>query len=133
MNCIKLDDCFARELRKTANGDGSREAKFAFKEKVTKAAKELSTPEVPYIFSDVIKKHGRIPVAVCVAVTIAERRDRLDYNETVCWADAVLKLWTNRNFSSLLFAYINDGLHPTRIKEYAGSFIRLTTGSELYE
>lgn len=132
MNCIKLDDCFARELRKEANGDGSREAKFAFKDKVTKAAKELSTSEVPYIFSDVIKKYGRVPIAICVAVTIVERRDRLDY-KTVCWANEVLKLWTNQNFSSYLFAYINDGLHPTRIEEYAGSFIRLTTGSELYE
>lgn len=26
-----------------------------------------------------------------------------------------------------MFAYIDDGLHPSRIEEYAGAFMRLTT------
>ena len=123
---IGLDKCFAQELRKMANGDGSREAKFAFKKIVEKACKELSTPTVPYTFSETIKKYWRIPVAVCFAVTIYERRDRLK-NKTVSWAKAVLDMWKNRNFNSLLFAYIDDNLHPTRIEEYAGNFIKATT------
>ncbi len=88
-----------------------------------RAAKEkLSTPEVQRTFGDALKECGRVPVAICVAATIIKRRDRLRA-QTVRWAEAVLKLWTKNPDS----AYIDDNLHPTRIEEYAGAFMRLTT------
>ncbi len=43
--------------------------------------------------------------------------------QTVRWAEAVLKLWGK----SIDSAYIDDNLHPTRIEEYAGEFMWLTT------
>lgn len=64
-------------------------------------------------------------MAVCTAVTIWERRDRLN-RYAVSWALEVLKLWTNRPHD-ILMAYIDDGLHPSRIEEYARDFMRLTT------
>ena len=123
---MKLDSAFSREIKKIANGDGSREAKFVFRKKVEAAKKELSTPEVRRAFGECLQKYGRVPVAICTAVTIIERRDRLEAC-TIRWATEVLKLWTNRSFSNLLFAYIDDGLHPSRIEEYAVAFMRLTT------
>lgn len=123
---MKLDREFAREVRKVANGDGSREAKFDFIKKVKETRKKLSTPEVRRTFGECIKEYGRVPVAICVAATIIERRDRLG-THAVRWATSVLELWTNKPFSGISFAYINDNLHPTRIEEYAGEFIRLTT------
>ncbi len=106
---MKLDRTFVRDVRKIANGDGSREAKFAFKKKVEEAKKGLSTPDVRDKYGDCIQKYGRVPVAICTAVTIIERQDRLEAR-TVRWATKVLTLWTNRSFSDLLFAYISDNL-----------------------
>ena len=125
---MKLDGTFAREIEKTANGDGSREARFAFLNPARDAAKRLSTPNVRNDFDDVLREYGRATVGLCVAVTVWERRDRLE-SRTVRWAEDVLKLWTNRPHDTLCL-FINDGLHPTRIEEYAGSFIKLTTEEE---
>ena len=125
---MKLDGTFAREIEKTANGDGSREARFAFLNPARDAAKRLSTPNVRNDFDDVLWEYGRATVGLCVAVTVWERRDRLE-SRTVRWAEDVLKLWTNRPHDTLCL-FINDGLHPTRIEEYAGSFIKLTTEEE---
>lgn len=121
---MKLDQTFAREIKK-ANGDGSREAKFALLKTIREANKALSTPGVMRSYDDCIKQFGRVPVAICTAVTIYDRRDRLS-DGPIRWANEILKLWTNRP-NDLHCAYIEDGLHPTRIEEYAGSLIRLTT------
>ena len=123
---MKLDGDFVREVRKKANGDGSREARFAFIKEAKEARKKLSTPEVRRTFWECIKEYGRVPVAICVGATIIERRDRLK-TRTVRWATSVLELWTNKPYSGIAFAHINDNLHPTRIEEYAGEFMRLTT------
>lgn len=122
---MKLDRTFAREVKKAANGDGSREARLAFLNPAREAAKRLSTPIVMREFDDIIREYGRATVGLCVAVTVWERRNRLE-RRTVRWAEEVLKLWTNRPHDTLCL-FINDGLHPTRIEEYAGSFIKLTT------
>ena len=122
---MKLDRTFSREIKKTANGDGSREARFAFLNPAREAAKKLSTPDVMRDFDDILREYGRPAVGLCVAVTIWERRDRLE-SQTVRWAFETLKLWTNRP-PDIRCLYIGDNLHPTRIEEYAGSFIKLTT------
>lgn len=90
----------------------------------------MSTPDVTDgKFDEALKTYGRVPVAVCVAETLYRRRIRLD-GWKLSWALEVLALWTNRAPSNLESAYIDDGIHPTRIAEYAGSFIRLTTEKE---
>lgn len=124
-NGMKLDKTFARETTRTANGDGSREAKFAFLKAVREVNKALSTPEVRSTYDDCIKRFGRVPVAICTAATIYNRRDRLNEGP-VRWAAEVLKLWTIRP-SDLCCAHIDDSLHPARIEEYADSLIRATT------
>ena len=122
---MKLDRTFAREVKKAANGDGSREARFAFLNPAKEAARKLSTPNVMREFDGILREYGRATVGLCVAVTAWERRDRLE-SRTVRWAIKVLELWTNRP-SDTLCLYIFDNLHPSRIEEYAGSFIKLTT------
>lgn len=122
---MKLDRTFAREIEKTSNGDGSRDARFAFLKPARAAAKELSNTNAPYIFTDVLKTYGRPTVAICVAVTVLNRQDRME-RRTCDWAREVLKLWSNRP-NSINSVIIDDGLHPTRIEEYAGPLIRLTT------
>lgn len=125
---MKLDRTFVREIEKVANGDGSREARFAFLKPARSAAKKLSTPSVMNEFNQILQEYGRATVGLCVAVTIHERRDRL-LTHTVRWAEEVLKLWSNRPHDILDLA-IDDNLHPTRIEQYAGSFIKLTTEEE---
>lgn len=122
---MKLDSLFASEIKKQANGDGSREAKFAFKKKVVETAGALSTTKAAEIFNDCLKQYGRVPVAICVAETIIERRDRLE-RSSYMWASEVMKLYKNAP-PDKSFAYINDNLHPSRIEEYAKSLMRLTT------
>ena len=121
---MKLDETFAREVKKAANGDGSREARLAFLYPAKEAAQKLSTPNVMNDFDDILREYGRAAVALCVAVTAWECRSWLK-ERTVRWAKEVLKLWTNRPRDTLCL-FINDNLHPSRIEEYAGSFISLT-------
>lgn len=122
---MKLDRTFAREVKRAANGDGSREARFAFLNPAKEAARKLSTPNVRREFDGILREYRRAVVGLCVAVTVWERRDRLE-RRTVRWAEEVLKLWTNRP-PDIRTLYIGDNLHPSRIEEYAGSFIKLTT------
>lgn len=121
---MKLDRTFTREISKAANGDGSRDARFAFLTPAKAAARELSNTNAPQIFNDVLRRYGRTTVAVCVAATIMERTNRME-SRSCEWAREVLKLWTNRP-STFSYVAINDGLHPTRIEDYAGALIRLT-------
>ena len=122
---MKLDKTFVRDILKAANGDGSREARFQFLRPAKAAAKELSCTQAPKKFNDVLKTYGRETVAVCVAVTILTRKERMERSSCE-WAMEVLRLWTNRPYDLTCVA-INDGLHPTRLEEYAGGLIRLTT------
>lgn len=127
---MKLDSTLARDIKKQANGDGSREAKFAFIKKVREASEMMSTPEVQRgKFDEAMKAYGRVAVAVCVAATLYQRRERLDFWK-FDWATEVLSLWTNKTAHGVEDACIMDGIHPTRICEYAGSFIRLTIEEE---
>ena len=119
-----LDRELAKEIRK-ANGDGSREAKFELLGRVKAAKKDLSNVGVRGRFNEILKKHGRVPVAICVGVTAVEREDRLN-RWIVDWGRAVLAIWTNRPHD-ISVANIEDGLHPSRIEEYAGDFVKATT------
>lgn len=118
-----IDECLKREIIK-ANGDGTREAKFKLLDKVRKCRRDMSTPEIVSNFNDILKKHGRVPVIICIAATLIERANRID-NWEFQWAADVINCWTTRPIS-LSSAVIDDGLHPTRICEYASKLIRLT-------
>lgn len=88
----------------------------------------MSSPNVLYgKYNEAFRIYGRIPVAICIAATLYQRRERLDY-WNFAWATEILDLWTNRTPHGIEDACINDGIHPTRICEYAGDFIKLTTG-----
>lgn len=121
---MKLDQTFAREIKKQANGDGSLEAKVTFKKQVEKTARALSNTKAAEVFDACLKKYGRVPVAICVAETIIERRYELE-RRSYMWALEVMKLYTNTP-KDKTFAYIDDGIHPTRIEEYAKSLLRIT-------
>ena len=77
-------------------------------------------------FDAAIKEYGRVPVAICTAATLWQRKERID-RWKIEWAMEVLNAWNNRTNSTIEIAAIDDGLHPTRICGYAGDFIRLTT------
>ena len=117
----------SREILKIANGDGSREAKFAFKDKLEGVSKMLSCTEAPDLFNECLKIRGRVPVAICVAATISEKNHDMP-REMLEWAREILKLWTNRSYAAefTYSAFINDGLHTLRIIEYARLFIKAT-------
>lgn len=121
-----IDESFAREIRKIANGDGSREAKFAFCEKARAAARELSCPDVKEKFNNVMKKYGRVVVGVCVARSILDRAEWLS-GKSVAWAQDVWDKWTNHPPNPGV--EIRDNLHFSRIEEpdYAGNFIKFTS------
>lgn len=122
---MKLDRTFSREVSKISNGDGSREAKFTFLKTAKEVKRTLSTIEAPRLFAECIKKYGRVPVAVCVAATVIDRKERLK-RASYWWGLEVMKLYTNAPYDKGCLI-IDDGLHPTRIEEYAGEFIRITT------
>lgn len=121
---MKIDRTLANEIEKK-NGDGSREDRFAFLREIIAVKTDCSTPDVRYRFADCFGRHSRAAIAVCVAATVLDRRDRLD-RSTVDWGEAIMRLWTNRTPSTDRII-IEDNLHPTRIEEYAGEFIRLTS------
>ena len=77
---MKLDRTLVSEIKKQANGDGSREAKFAFIKEVRGASQMMSTPDVLNgKFDEAFKVYGRVPVAICIAATLHLRRERLDF------------------------------------------------------
>lgn len=126
---MNLDRVLAREV-KVLFGNGSREAKFTALKRIDAAKKDLSTTQVRNIFTDCLHKHGRAVIAVCVAVTLDVRKDRLDYWGWR-WSHEILSLLPqNITQGNLERAYIDDGVHPTAICDYAGSLIRLTIESE---
>ena len=123
---MKLDRTLFKEVKALA-GNGSREAKFALLRRIDAARTDLSTPKARENFNACLSKHGRAVVAVCVAATLDARKDRLDCWNWV-WAYEVLSaLPQSITLRNLERAHIEDGLHPTAICDYAGSFIQLTT------
>lgn len=122
---MKLDRTLVREI-KAAVGDGSRTAKFRLLARVSDACVDLSRADIRTEFGNVLRKHGRVPVVICVAATLDARKERLDYWE-IGWAQEVLQLlpgWTQGNRDR---AHIEDGIHPTAICDYARALIRCTT------
>lgn len=85
----------------------------------------MSTAHVFEVFNDTLKEYGRATVGVCVAATILKRQNRLE-PKTVQWAQEIMKIWTNKVPSNVDSVVIYDGLHPSKIEQYAASFICFT-------
>lgn len=122
---MKLDREFEKELIQQSNGDGTIESHRSFLKVLRAVKKDLSSIDAPKRYDACIRTYGRVAVAICTAVTITAWEERHD-TRTVLWAREVLKCWTNRAKDILEF-FIDDGLHPTRIDDYALSFIRMTS------
>ena len=75
-----VDKTLLKEIKKTANGDGSREAKFTFLKSAREAAKEMSNPTIRDCFHDIVSKYGRATIAICLAASVVEKEDRLEEN-----------------------------------------------------
>lgn len=121
---MKLEKDFRRQIQK-AVGSGDREAKFELLGAVRKAARDMSTPKIPYEFNEAVRKHGRAIVALSVAATITERSKYIK-REYVEWAGQVMQMWTTKP-NVLYDVCIKDDLHPSRIEEYARLLITSTT------
>ena len=121
-----VDRELLREVRAFAKNDGTKEQFRPIRLKLEECRKALSTPEVMYNFDDTLCKHGRAAVAILLACTLIEREYRLD-GHYAWWARDVL------DAAKLPLGYrpeehsIIDDLHPTRIFEYAGELLRLTS------
>ena len=123
---MELDRTIVREINKLI-GNGSREAKFAMLKRIDAAKKDLSTTKIRDTFIDCLRKHGRAVVAVCVAATLDDRKNRIDC-WGLPWAHKVLSLLP-QNYLTPGFrgrACIEDGIHPTAICDYAHCFVMLT-------
>lgn len=121
---MKLTREFARDLNRI-DGDGTRAAKFAFFSPAREAAKELSNPSSVKDLGPVLKKYGRATVGMCLAATAVSRQDRLN-QKTVEWGKEVLSHWHSKTQSNIDSLVIHDGLHPTKIEQYAALFISST-------
>lgn len=77
------------------------------------------------IFEEHLKHWPRAVVACCVAATVSLREGMSPRAQG--WARDALEAWKPTD-SQRFCAYIDDNLNGTRIEEYAGNFIRLTTG-----
>lgn len=121
---MKLDRTLAQDIAKYTTNDGSQESINRIRRELRKVRSAMSSPDVMYRFAEHVKTFGRVPVAICTACSILERTKRLN-SWSVKWAISVIAACRmNLNTEDFMIA---DGLHPLRIEEYAGAFIRLTT------
>jgi hypothetical protein len=119
---VKLDTTFANEIRKQANGNGSKEHRIMFAMNIAKVAKELENSR--YEFYNCLKKYGRVNVALCVAATIMRFPYKYE-NHQITWAQMVLAQWTNRTpAGSIANAVFN--MHPAILMDISSSLRRLT-------
>ena len=120
---MALDRYLAREIKREAPKVRDRDAYHAFAERIREASADMSRPEVREQFDAMLTKHGRPVTAIVLAATLCARKERLE-GWKLSWAQEVLDCWPH-TMGLLDDAAIRDGLHPSRICEYAGSFIRL--------
>jgi hypothetical protein len=117
---MKLDKTFENEIKKIANGDNSREYKFAFIKELKKVSASL---ENRYEFDGAMKKYGRAKIAVCIAATISQNAHRYE-TEQIQWANTVMSHWTNICGTSMSAAIIN--IHPGIMEALSRGLRKLT-------
>lgn len=121
---MTLDRTFANEVKKAANGDGSREYKFALVKELPEVSTALANR---YNFNECVKKYGRAKVSLCVATTMLKNDYRFEFSQ-IAWAREVSNLWTNKaGDRSELVATIN--IHPALLAENSYSLRQVTAMS----
>jgi len=118
---MTLDRTFVNEIKKAANGDGSREYKFAFIKKLQEVSSALGHR---YEFNDCIKKYGRAKVAICIAATIYQNQCEFERPE-IAWALDVMSLWTNKTGERSISA-ATISIHPAILADNSYSLRKLT-------
>jgi hypothetical protein len=118
---MKLEKTFENEIKKIANGDGSREYKFAFINELKKVSTAL---ENRYEFDGAMGKYGRAKVSICIAATISKNAYRYE-SEQIQWAMTVMNLWTNICGNSVSAAIVN--IHPGVLEALSRGMRKLTT------
>jgi hypothetical protein len=121
---MKLDKTFEGEVKKVANGDYSRNYKFALIYDLKEVSAALANR---YEFDNCIKKYGREKVALCVAATIYKNAYRYE-TQAVNWAFDVISLWTNRSELITQEAIVN--IHPAILSDNSSSLRKLTTDGD---
>lgn len=119
---MKLDATFAKEIRKTGNGDGSREHRFTLRRELSEVSAAIGHR---YEFDNCVKKYGRAKVALCVAGTIMVQQYRFERPQ-IWWATEVLNLWTNRS-PDITETNAVSNLHPAILADNSHSLRMLTT------
>ena len=127
---MKCDRVLYREIVKAAGQSRAERIAFlnqcaAFSEELGKAIKHNNgLLALTTIFNRTMLQYPRTVPACCIAATIWLRDGTSQGAKE--WARDVLDAW-NASESYKQRAYIDDNLHPSRIEEYAGSFIRCTS------
>ena len=127
---MKADPVLILEIKKAAGR--TRSERLAFLDQCAAFSLELGNAikannglrTLKSIFDKTMLGYPRTVTACCLAATIV-MREGMSYAAQV-WAHGVIDAW-NPTSSQRLRAYIDDNLHPSRVEEYAGSFIRATT------
>ena len=119
---MRISRTFINEIKKTANGDNSREYKFAFIEEIKEVAATLGNR---YGFDNCILKFGRAKVGLCIAATIDSDKSGRYESCQRDWAHEVMIQWTNRIDRSVSAATIN--IHPAILASNSSKLRKLTT------
>lgn len=118
----------AREIKK-ACGNGERADKFRLLGAVRGVQERMSRSDCARdpkgAMRAALKEYGRAAFALCLASTIVTARQDWVSGQTLAWANEVIGLWACRPMDIAQVAY-NDGLHPSKLAEYAGDFVRMT-------
>ena len=128
---MKCDPTLLREIKLKAGKTKQERLAFvaqcaAFADELGKAIKENNgLLSLKTIYDRETIKYPRAVNACCVASTIILRQHDMSQSAKE-WALDVISAWTPIAGHQLR-AYIDDNLNPTRIEEYAGSFIRCTS------
>jgi hypothetical protein len=117
---MKLSKTFENEIKKVANGDGSRDYMFAFIDELKKISAALSNR---YEFAGAMEKYGRAKVSVCIAATILRSTYRHE-SGPIGWAMAVMDTWTNKCGRSVSEAIIN--IYPAVLEDLSRGMRKLT-------
>ena len=127
---MKPDPVLLSEIKR-AKGT-TKADRVAFIQQCSAFAKELGgaikvnngVQQLKTIFNKVMLGYPRAVTACSLAATIS-MREGMSYPAHV-WAQGILETW-NPSASQRLMAIIDDNLNQTRLEEYAGEFIKLTT------
>lgn len=124
MSYGQVDKSLLREIKRAVGS--TRDEQRAFRRRVGRMAEELSSTDVAEKFDGLAVFDARVPVAVALAATLANRAWRIG-KWNLGWAQEVLDACKALPKGSLDGFVVQDGLHPLRITEYARKFIALNS------